>query len=214
MQQSFTIRKPNLPTNLPESPFHASQSEPELNNVLIHDCTVSSEMIERLTADQVIFKNVIFDEVIFPLAEFTDCYFDHCDLSNADLNGSLIHRVHFSDCKLLGADFSEATFGNVHFDACIMKWSAFGFSRLKHVSFDSCVLDGGDFYECLLQKTIFHHNDLNEANFGNTPLKGIDLRTNTFQRLQITLPELEGCMVTSEQAIGFARLLGLQISDD
>jgi len=47
----------------------------------------------------------------------------------------------------------------------------------------------------------------NEVNFSGTSLNGIDLSNSTFEQLFISIKDLEGCKVSSEQAIGFALLL-------
>jgi uncharacterized protein YjbI with pentapeptide repeats len=57
----------------------------------------------------------------------------------------------------------------------------------------------------------FKECDLNEANFEQTPLKGIDLSTCTFERINVSIKDIAGCEVTEDQALGFARLLGLII---
>ncbi|WP_342670991.1 hypothetical protein [Peribacillus loiseleuriae] len=50
-------------------------------------------------------------------------------------------------------------------------------------------------------------------NFARTSLKGIDISSSTFQRLNVSLEDLDGCEVPSEQAIGFAAILGLKIKE-
>lgn len=57
------------------------------------------------------------------------------------------------------------------------------------------------FYEC----------DINDVDFTATALKGIDISTCTFDNLTVSLDSLNGCEVSSEQAIGFAMLLGLKV---
>lgn len=44
-----------------------------------------------------------------------------------------------------------------------------------------------------------------------TALKGVDPSNSTFQQLSVSLEDLKGCEVSSEQAIGFAALMGLKI---
>ena len=44
-------------------------------------------------------------------------------------------------------------------------------------------------------------------------LKGMDLSTNTYEQLTVTMEKLADCTVSNEQAIGFAKSLGLIIKE-
>jgi uncharacterized protein YjbI with pentapeptide repeats len=55
--------------------------------------------------------------------------------------------------------------------------------------------------------------DLNESNFEGTKLSGVDISTCTFNQLNVSIADLGGCVVSEEQAIGFARLIGLEIKE-
>ena len=46
-----------------------------------------------------------------------------------------------------------------------------------------------------------------------TALKGIDLSSNTYEQLTVSLEKLTECTVSTEQAIGFAKSLGLVIKE-
>ena len=58
---------------------------------------------------------------------------------------------------------------------------------------------------------VYHECNLNEVNFIGTALKGVDLSNSSFQQLSVSLENLKGCEVSTEQAIGFAVLMGLKI---
>ncbi|MDP4170799.1 MAG: pentapeptide repeat-containing protein, partial [Bacillota bacterium] len=100
------------------------------------------------------------------------------------------------------------------FQECNANLSTYGYADMKQVAFHDCSLRGTDFYETKLNKVSFHNTDLNEANFEGAPLNGIDLSTCTFDELNVSHDLLKGCTVSPEQAIGFARLLGLVIKDE
>ena len=137
--------------------------------------------------------------------------FENCDLSNTDFSAGSIHRVEFSDSKILGLNLSDTSLGNVLFHNCNANLISFGYSKLKQVQFDSCSLRNADYFESKFNKVAFKECDLNEANFEGTPLKGIDLSSCTFERLNVSINDLTGCEVNENQALGFARLLGLII---
>lgn len=117
----------------------------------------------------------------------------------------------FKNCKLLGLNLTEANLGNVSFENCLANLCNFPEVRFKQVLFDSTSLQGANFYDCLLNKVAFQESDLNDVDFSQTSLKGIDISTCKFKRLQVTPESLNGCEVSTEQAIGFASLLGLKV---
>ena len=47
---------------------------------------------------------------------------------------------------------------------------------------------------------------MDNINFSETDLKGMDLSDSTYERIEVTLPKIAGCIVSREQAIGFARV--------
>ena len=61
------------------------------------------------------------------------------------------------------------------------------------MEFDSCELDG--------------------ANFTETSLATIDLSSCTYEQVTVSVDKLAGCTVSTEQALGFAKSLGLVIKE-
>ncbi|MGV7001957.1 hypothetical protein ACWA2C_25180 [Priestia megaterium] len=57
----------------------------------------------------------------------------------------------------------------------------------------------------------FSYCDINGVDFTQTILKGIDISTCTYEQLNVTLESLRGCEVSPNQAIGFSKLLGLNV---
>ncbi|PIB40731.1 quinolone resistance protein, partial [Pseudomonas sp. 2588-5] len=55
---------------------------------------------------------------------------------------------------------------------------------------------------------------LDSSNFAETSLDGIDFTTCEFDNITISFDKLAGCIVTSEQAIGFSKAFGIVISDE
>jgi uncharacterized protein YjbI with pentapeptide repeats len=210
MSTTIKIQKPKIPQDIKPVDFYQNE-EKYFEMCTINDCVIKNEDIHRIRFEQVVFKNVIFQDVSFKYIELTDVVFDHCDLSNTDFRNGSIHRVEFKDSKILGLNLSDASLGNVLFQNCNAPLISFGYSKLKQVVFDSCLLRNADYYEAKFTKVGLEKCDINEANFERTPLKGMDLSSCTFDRLNVSMSDLAGCAVTSDQAIGFARLLGLII---
>lgn len=186
---------------------------PSLSNGIIRDCIIEEQDLDKLEFSQVVFKNVIFINVAFTNSLFTDVVFENCDLSNANFLGANMHRVECKGSKMLGINLADSNFQHVLFDECMLNLSAFGYGRLKHVLFSDCRMHNADFYECTFKKMDFDTCELNEASFHHTPLKGIDLSNSTFQQLTVSVEDLRGCTISSEQAVGFATMLGLIIKE-
>nr|WP_286168778.1 pentapeptide repeat-containing protein [Roseburia sp. 1XD42-34] len=79
--------------------------------------------------------------------------------------------------------------------------------------FDHCSLRNTDFYACKFNKVQFQQCNLNKGNFSQTSLKNVDLSNSTFERLIVSLDELDGCEISPQQAIAFATMLGLKVEE-
>ena len=56
--------------------------------------------------------------------------------------------------------------------------------------------------------------NLDAVSFDETPLKGVEIKTSEFESMTVSMKELDGCVVSSMQAIQFAAMLGLDIHDE
>src|SRR5690606_34847999 len=142
-----------------------------------------------------------------------DVVFSNCDLSNADFSRCVFHRTEFRNSKLIGVNFAEAGVRHTLFSDCMMNYAAFGFSLCAFTSFEKSSLRQADFYEAEFKETAFTGCEMEEINFSETDLNGVDLSTNRFESIQVSVEKLAGCTVSPNQAIAFARQLGLRISD-
>ncbi|WP_257348741.1 pentapeptide repeat-containing protein [Pseudalkalibacillus decolorationis] len=215
MTVSTKLQSPKVPAELsPISLEEEIHHERYFQMGIVNDCEITGESIEKLCFEKVVFKNVTFQDVSFRFNDLTDVVFDKCDLSNADFGDAIVHRVEMKECKMLGMNLSGSTLRNVLFDECIGKLAAFGYSDCKNVKFQASYLCNADFYEAKFKNVAFDQCDLNEANLSGTILKGIDLSTCSFEKLTISIEKLEGCIISNEQAIGFAKALGLVIKEE
>lgn len=169
---------------------------------------------ERLTFDDVIFKDVSFAGSDLSGSEFVDAIFDTCDLSNVNFQSAMFHRCEIVNSKLTGADFANAKLGHTLFKECDGRYSNFSFSGMKEVEFAECNLTDADIYESSFNNVQFKVCKLDNINFTETDLKGIDLSDSTYDRIEVTLPKIAGCIVSKDQAIGFARVLGLSVIEE
>lgn len=215
MTRNIKIEQPKMPRSLTSTAYMEIYDPEEryLNGVHIADCVIEGEQIERMEFSQVIFKNVVFQDVTFESIMCTDVIFENCDLSNANLMNANMHRTEFRDSKMLGINLAESYLKNILFVGCILNLGSFGYANLQQVRFENCVMRSADYYECIFKKVEFHACDIEEVNFSQTSLKGIDISNSTFERLSLGIEDLRGCIVSREQALGFATMLGLKIKE-
>lgn len=210
------IEQPRIPYKLEEGSFRTIYEDEDFNlrNCLILDDSLEGEAINSPIFTQVIFENMNLINVSFENVELTDVIFKNCDLSNANFTEGSLFRVEFKGCKLLGIDLSNASLRHVTFEKSILDMSACGYSRFQQVQFVDCSLKDADLYECEFKHVEFKQCDLDEVNFAGTALKSIDLSSSSIGKLVVSVEDLTGCIVSSEQAIGFAALLGLVIKEE
>lgn len=195
-------------------PFASAMDDHYISKCKISQETIDFEAQEGLRVDQVVFENVNFSEAVWPRSEFVDVLFINCDLSNADFSRSVFHRTEFRNSKLVGTNFAEAGIRHTLFQDSVLNYAAFGFSLCNTSRFESCSMRYADFYEAELKQAEFDKCDLNDVNFAETGLGGIDLSGNSFENIQVTIEKLAGCTVSSEQALAFARQMGLVVKEN
>lgn len=194
-------------------PFASAMDDHYISECKISQETIDFEAQEGLRVDQVVFENVNFLEAVWPRSEFVDVLFINCDLSNADFSRTVFHRVEFRNSKLVGTNFAEAGIRHTLFLDCVLNYATFGFSLCNNSRFESCSMRYADFYEAELKNTEFDRCDLNDVNFAETGLSGVDLSSNLFENIQVTVEKLAGCIVAPDQALAFARQMGLVIKE-
>lgn len=184
--------------------------------------TVFSELeLSDVSADgtsfeQVIFRGCTLDNVCLANCAFTDVLFSGCRMTRCDMGRSWLNRCDFRSCSTPGlsflrgrltgvstedsqmsyCDLSEATVDR--FIACetnLAEVSLFS-TKLRHVTLDQC--------------------DLTRMSVLRTSLAGIDLSSCDISGLRVsdTFRELRGAVVSPEQAVQLAGLLGVQVKQD
>lgn len=206
--------QPKFPVELTESSFEEAMDDHYITNCKISQKMIEFETNEALHIDTVVFEGVNFAEAAWPRSEFVDVLFINCDLSNADFSRCVFHRTEFRDSKLMGTNFAEAGIRHTLFTDCILNYATFGFSLCTFSQFKTSSMRQADFYESELKETYFTGCDMDGINFAETDLCDIDLSTNQFENMLVTVEKLAGCTVSQDQALAFARQLGMRISED
>ena len=165
----------------------------------------------RIHFDGCLFRNVIFSDCHFPHLDFLDCIFDHCDLSNIECSEGSIHRCRFEQCRMTGSDISANVIHNTAFIKNTGKYINFSFTKFKQVTMEDNDFTSGGFNGCEFKKIIFTDCKLDQCEFVNAVLDGVNWKTCSIDEIMITIENLRGLTVSSEQAANIAQLFGLTI---
>ncbi|MDF2636439.1 MAG: hypothetical protein K0R78_3313, partial [Pelosinus sp.] len=106
-----------------------------------------------------------------------------------------------------------ATLRNVLFDNCYGDYANFRNVNCKQVKFHNSSLANADFYTSTLLKVHFSNSSLEQIQLSGTKLAGIDLSSCEFRQIGVTIEDMQGCIVSPQQAVGFSKLFGLIINE-
>ena len=106
--------------------------------------------------------------------------------------------------------------GRIRGGHCKGEFVNFSRSRLRSVRFAGAQLRGGFFDGCRFERVVFSQCGLVTADFSGTRLAGISFADSDIRDIrlrEVVSPELKGLRVSPEQAVGLARLLGVEIGE-
>ena len=165
----------------------------DLNGRSFHECT---------------FTNVTFEGDLSGVL-FADAVFDHCDLSNCRMNETVFRRAVLKHCRLTGTDLSSSTFEDLLVSGCQCAYTNFNGSRMKRTEFMEDNMTECGLSMCTLDNTSFVRCMLNGAELIDTKLGGIDFSDSSIEGISVTPETIRGVVVNEEQAVAFAKLLGI-----
>ena len=215
----MNIKKPELPPqlfpveSLREMIAEAKQEEADLTGMLIRDATIDGEDLGKIYFRNSRFENCRFLGCSFDKGGFLDVEMKQCDLSNSSFSDSYFHRCRISSCKWMGTDLQNSTFKHMFVSGCNFQMSNFDHSVFDTVSFSDCNLNHANLSSCKWKHLEFTHANLDLAMFFKTPMKGLNLTTNTIDGISVSdsFMELRGAVVSPTQAAELSKLLGLVI---
>ncbi|MDQ8737833.1 pentapeptide repeat-containing protein [Paenibacillus sp. LHD-38] len=194
-------------------PDYEWADEYEISDRIIEDCGIHNQSAYKICIDKAVFQNVVFRAVSLRKAEFTDVRFVNCDLSNIDLSEVILHRVSFHNCKLLGMDITGSTLRNVWFEQCYADYAVLRFTNAKGVKFEKTSLAKADMSNMTLSNFYLRESNIDQAQFSQTKLGGIDISSCEFNSLGAAIEDLRRCIISPAQAITFATIFGLVVDD-
>ena len=160
------------------------------------------------------FIHIDFTNIDINETQFDCCIFENCSLANYDLSKFGLTNCIFEKCKLVGMVINNSTIKNVTFDNCEGSYNDFSISKLINVHFIDSKFFKTNFYKIDSKDLIFSHADISGSEFFESNLKEVDISSTTINDITIDLRSLKGVIVSKNQALTLASILGIYIKED
>lgn len=199
---------------LSQQPLAATLAQAVANRIDIANCAFTgdagSQDLFGLGFERCLFVDCRLTGCDFTRATFRDVQFLRCDLSGAHFDDAGLHSVQFCDCRALGAYFSGALWDKVS-----VSGGVFDYVNLCHAEWRSCTL-AGSFRDAALAELTVKKTDVAGCNFSRSDwshahIAGLDFTKAVIEGGVFSPLNLNGIVVTQEQAADLARLLGVII---
>ncbi|MBU6081269.1 pentapeptide repeat-containing protein [Allobacillus halotolerans] len=207
------IEQPDLPEKLDQR---------ELTTIEEHSLIETAQIRSiagPVTANHVRFrevhlKGIHFDEVNLPSSSWVDVIFENCDLSNIEMNEARMNRVEFRNCKLAGTNFDRAELQDVRFVNCQAPYALFNLAKMYDVRFNDCLLKSANFIDANFSNVQFGKSIMDDVQFTGTSLKNVDLSECELRQIHVEKEDLQGAIVSADQAVSLIELFGVHVKDD
>ena len=184
-------------------------------NAFIESAAFDHDAANGTTFDRCVFRGCTFDHADFRDSTLRDVRFEDCRFINATFDKAWLNRVDLIGCSAPGLSLMQARLASVFVHDCDLSYA-----NLSETSIDWFQLRGTRLREAALQRAKLKNVQLTDCDltridvFG-TPLRGVDFTTCVFQVpvLSADYHELRGAVVSPEQAVDLARMLGVIVSD-
>lgn len=185
-------------------------------DALVDDVVLAYECANAATCERMVFRACEFERVDFRDVTLRDVRFESCRFINCTMDGSWLCRVDFLDCSALGLSLLASRLAGVFASS-----TDFSYANLSETSIDGmrlvdCRLVEAALQRAKLKKVALAGCDLTRLDVFGTKLSGLDVSTCVFQApvLSADYRELRGAVVSAEQAVELACLLGVRIADE
>lgn len=157
-----------------------------------------------------------FSRCDFLNARFSGSHFDHVVFAGCDFSGTrfyevLFKHVIFRDCRLMGTVFQDCILEDTKMESCQGRYMNLSSNTLKRFTMDGGSYRSAYLARCKTQKVTVKDCDFTGCDFTGTNLSGFDFSTCSIDGSIWSLDRLKNATVSPEQALDFARLLGLNI---
>lgn len=187
-----------------------SFDEIEYGNTYV-DCHVTYSN-QEIRLDNVTLQHCTFDQSDFSQSEWQDCVISQCDFSQADFSEAIVYRTKFEQTKLMGTNFTKSRFKQVAIKSAMADYAIFAESDWQAVAFADVRLRDTSFQATKIRQGLeFIDCELDDADFYDTQLKGVDFSRSHFVSIRFTMAQAQGAIMSAEQAIQIALNQGITV---
>lgn len=213
MGRKAGIRAPMIREPLDSLALTELEERASISSVFLERCRIAAASVAGVRFDTVRLVGGSLADTTLTQPSWLDVRCESCDLSGAVWEKPTFTRVEFRDSKLVGARWNEATFEDVRFVSCQLHLAAFWSARCERVTFEKCALQEVDFHSADLSRVPFDQCDLSGANLAEAKLVGADVKTSNIQGVRLGHSEVRGLIVSREQAVAIAKILGVEVAE-
>lgn len=164
----------------------------------------------------VVFRGCSFEGVDLSNCTFTDVLFSGCRFVRCDLGRSWLNRCDFRSCSAPGLGLAKGRLTGVLLEDCQLGYCDLSDATVERLRAHETSLVEASVYSTRLRRVELDRCDLTRATVFKTSLSGIDLSSCELAGIRVSsdLRELRGAVISPEQAVQLAGLLGVKVKED
>ena len=164
----------------------------------------------------VVFRGCAFESVDLSNCTFTDVLFSGCRFVRCDMGRSWLNRCDFRSCSAPGLSLAKARLTGVLFEDCQLGYCDLSDVTAERLRAHETNLTEASVFSSRLRRVELDRCDLARVTVFKTSLSGIDLSSCDLTGIRVSsdLRELRGAIVSPEQAVQLAGLIGVKVKED
>ena len=214
MKKHTEIAAPRLPKRANVIELNVLSKQATYTELLIADYELGAQVAEFVTFEKTSFKQMIMQRVELRGLQLADVRFEACDLADSSWERLSVSRVELLGCRLIGFQATDGRVEDLLIKGCNAVHAQFWSTVFKRVRFENCNLSEANFQSADLTGVVFDKCDLRGAKLADAKLIGADLRSSNIDGARVGIKELQGAIVSMEQAVSLARSLGVDVRLD
>ena len=214
MKKPTDIAPPRLPKRANVIELDALGEQMTYTELLIAEYELGDQAAEFVTFEKTFFKQMVMQRANLRGLRLADVRFEACDLADSSWENLSASRVELLGCRLIGLQATGGRIEDMLIKGCNAVHAQFWSTVFKRVRFESCNLSETNFQSADLTGVIFEKCDLRGAKMADAKLVGADLRSSQLDGARLGIKELQGAIVSIDQAVSIARVLGVDVRLD
>jgi len=214
MKKQAELAAPRLPKRANVVELDALIDQMTYTELLIAEYELGDQVAEFVTFEKTSFKQMTMPRADLRALRLADVRFEACDLADSSWERLSASRVELLGCRLIGLQATDGHVEDMLIKGCNAVHAQFWSTVFKRVRFENCNLSQTNFQSADLAGVIFDRCDLRGAKMADAKLIGADLRSSNIDGARAGIKELQGAIVSIEQAVSIARVLGVDVRLD